>query len=37
MTWFKKNKKIKWFDISRQGWENKVEKEVTIWYTQRNA
>jgi len=37
MTWFKKNKKIKWFDISRQGWENRVEKEVAIWYTQRNA
>lgn len=37
MTWFKKNKKIKWFDISHQGWENRVEKEVAIWYTQRNA
>lgn len=37
MTWFKKNKKIKWFDISRKGWENRVEKEVAIWYTQRNA
>lgn len=37
MTWFKKNKKIKWFDISRQGWENRVEKKVAIWYTQGNA
>ncbi len=37
MTWFKKNKKIKWFDISRKGWENKVEKQVSVWYTKRNA
>ncbi len=37
MTWFKKNRKIKWFDISRKGWENKVEKQVSVWYTKRNA
>jgi len=37
MTWFKKNEKINWFDISRKGWENKIAKEVAFWYTQRNA
>jgi tRNA dimethylallyltransferase len=37
-TWFKKtfpqNQKNKWFDISRKDWENKVEKQVLIWYNQ---
>jgi tRNA dimethylallyltransferase len=37
MTWFKKNKKIKWFDISLKGWENRIEKQVTLWYTKKNA
>jgi len=37
MTWFKKNKKIKWFDISRKGWENKLEKELVVWYTRKNV
>ena len=37
MTWFKKQKSINWFDITKKGWENDVEKKVLIWYTQRNA
>jgi tRNA dimethylallyltransferase len=37
MTWFKKDKRIKWFDIHRKGWENGVEKEVSIWYIKNNA
>lgn len=37
MTWFKKDKRVKWFDISQKGWENKVEKEVFIWYIKDNA
>lgn len=32
MTWFRKNKKINWFDISCKGWENKVENKIIIWY-----
>ena len=31
MTWFKKDKRIHWFDISEKGWENKLEKLVTNW------
>jgi tRNA dimethylallyltransferase len=37
MTWFKKEKQIHWFDISQRGWENRVEKEVFIWYIKDNA
>lgn len=37
MIWFRKQKQIHWFDIAQKGWENKVEKDVAIWYTQRNA
>jgi len=37
MTWFKKDKRIKWFDISQKGLENGVEKEVFIWYIKDNA
>lgn len=41
-NWFKKtfkeslekNQKNQWFDISQKGWENKVEKQVLIWYNQ---
>jgi len=37
-TWFKKtfpqNSKNRWFDISQKDWENKVEKQVVIWYNQ---
>jgi tRNA dimethylallyltransferase len=31
MTWFKKDKRIHWFDISGQKWENRVEKLVSWW------
>jgi tRNA dimethylallyltransferase len=37
MTWFKKQKEVYWFDISRKGWENKVEKQLSVWYTGKNA
>jgi len=37
MTWFRKEKRIKWFDIQKKRWQDKVEKEVFIWYTQGNA
>jgi len=35
MTWFKKNKKIKWFDIADTNYKEKVEDYVRRWYTSR--
>jgi tRNA dimethylallyltransferase len=32
LTWFKKDKRIKWFDISNQNYVKKVEKLVKKWY-----
>lgn len=32
MTWFKRDKRIKWFDISKLGWEKGVERLVKKWY-----
>jgi tRNA dimethylallyltransferase len=32
MTWFKKDKRIKWFDITSQNWEKEVEEKVNEWY-----
>jgi len=32
MTWFKKDKRICWFDITKQGWQDKVEQLVRSWY-----
>lgn len=32
MTWFKKEKNTKWFDIGEEGWGKKVEYRVTNWY-----
>ncbi|MDO8551288.1 MAG: tRNA (adenosine(37)-N6)-dimethylallyltransferase MiaA [bacterium] len=32
LTWFKRDKRIKWFDISKRKWENKVEKLFSKWY-----
>jgi tRNA dimethylallyltransferase len=32
MTWFKKDHRIKWFQISQGNWEYKVEKLVRSWY-----
>jgi len=32
MTWFKKNKRIHWFDIGQKGWENEVTKLVKKWF-----
>lgn len=37
MTWFGKNKKIRWFDITKKGWQNEVESQVKKWYHQENA
>lgn len=32
MTWFKKEKKVSWFDISEKDFMEKVEKKVRDWY-----
>lgn len=32
LTWFKKDKRINWFDVSRPGYEEKVESMVKKWY-----
>lgn len=37
MTWFKKDKRIKWFDITSKNWEKKVVKLVKEWYIEIDA
>ena len=32
ITWFKKEQGVLWFDITKRGWEPKVEKKVASWY-----
>lgn len=33
LTWFKQDKRIKWFDISEKNWQEKVESKVRAWYS----
>lgn len=35
-TWFKKDKRIKWFDISRAKWQEEAIEEVEMWYNKNN-
>jgi tRNA dimethylallyltransferase len=37
ITWFKQDKRINWFDITKPGWRKKVEKLVKRWYSSSNA
>ncbi len=37
ITWFKKDKRVNWFDISKKGWENEVEDLVKEWYHKNDA
>lgn len=37
LTWFKKEKNVNWFDISRRDTVSKVEKLVGIWYSHFDA
>lgn len=33
MTWFNKDKRIHWFDVSKKGYQQSVEKLVKAWYS----
>ncbi|MGB9911378.1 MAG: tRNA (adenosine(37)-N6)-dimethylallyltransferase MiaA [Microgenomates group bacterium] len=35
ITWFKKEKRIIWFDITQKSWQNKVIKKVKEWLDER--
>lgn len=35
-TWFKKEKDVYWFDITKEGWFKQVEKKVCTWYYLKN-
>ncbi len=37
MTWFKKDQRIQWFDISTDGWQERVVKMVEEWDNKRDA
>ncbi len=37
MTWFKKDKRINWFDINQKGWENEIKDLIRDWKTEKNA
>ncbi len=34
LTWFKADKRIKWFEISQEGWQEKLAKTAEKWYYQ---
>ena len=36
MTWFKKDKRIKWFDITENDWQKSLEDTVSSWYSSAN-
>ncbi len=33
MTWFKRDRRVSWFDISKAGWRKEVEIKVEEWYS----
>lgn len=35
LTWFLKEKRIKWFDVSRDTWESSVTSYIYQWYTRK--
>lgn len=37
MTWFKKDKRVNWFDITEPDYQKKVEELVKSWYTASDA
>lgn len=36
ITWFKRDKRIVWFDITKPGWQKSVEKLVKRWYSSKH-
>lgn len=36
LIWFKKDKRIKWFDVSKGNWRKDVEKLVSKWHNKKN-
>lgn len=32
MTWFKKEEEVNWFDVTKRGFREKVERLVSVWY-----
>jgi tRNA A37 N6-isopentenylltransferase MiaA len=36
MTWFKKQKDIHWFDISRESYQDEIASVVRAWYNEGN-
>ena len=36
ITWFKRDKRVIWFDISKKGWQKSVEKLVKKWYSSKH-
>lgn len=36
MTWFKKEKRINWFDITPKNWQDKIDTMVKKWYDKEN-
>lgn len=37
LNWFKKDKRINWFDISRGKWQKNIEKLVKKWYSTKDV
>lgn len=36
LSWFKKDKRINWFDVDKEGWRNKLEDLVKKWHNQKD-
>ena len=36
MTWFKKDKRVSWFDITGKKWQDEIEELVENWYDAKN-
>lgn len=36
LTWFKKDKRVNWFDISEKEYEKAIEKVIMRWYLRSN-
>ncbi|MBI2066344.1 tRNA (adenosine(37)-N6)-dimethylallyltransferase MiaA [Candidatus Woesebacteria bacterium] len=37
ITWFKRDRRIKWFDVSKPHWSDNLEKLAKKWYSSENA